>query len=236
MDAIPKVIHLISARQELPPQYAPFIREMRHFHPEWEIKIWDDQAAIAIVSAHFPEWLPDYEAYPRPVQRADILRTMIIYLHGGFYLDLDMHCLKPLDPLSVHSLVLATEKVLSQEQCTLLGHQHTVRIANYMFGGIPRHPFWLHFLQAAQQKARQPVVAESDILETTGPGLLTHVYHQYAGQYNNITLLPNDGGDCPISCGPASCHFGTYAIHMHMGSWRWQTGHSPNLTSHEQRS
>ena len=75
----------------------------------------------------------------------------------------------------------------------------------------------------SRKKVKITVKWESDVLETTGPGLLTDVYHENGSRYDDITLLPNQGEACWKSCGPASCHFGTYAVHLHMGSWRWET-------------
>lgn len=223
MSAIPAIIHLISATSQPPDRYAGCIEEMRRYHPQWQIKVWNDIAAESLVAVHFPDWVYHYHAYKLPVQRADILRMMIVYLYGGFYLDMDVFCLKELDDLRVHNMVLGIEKILPLEECERLDHRYPVRIANYMFGSRARHDFWLEVLAAAQNRAGMIIARESDILEATGPGLLTDVYHENANEYPDITVLPNTLYDCPIACGPASCHFGDYARHLHFGSWRWQT-------------
>lgn len=223
MTTIPAIIHLISATSEPPARYAECLQEMHRLHPEWVINIWDDDMAVRIVEQHFPDWLPPYLAYEKNVQRTDILRVMLVYLYGGFYLDMDMFCLRPLDELRGETLVLGVEKTLSQEECLHLGHRYPLRIANYMFGSRPLHAFWLDFLTAARSRAAQVITCESDVLETTGPGLLTDVYHGHAAKYAELKLLRNATLPCPVACGPASCHFGDYARHLHFGAWRWQT-------------
>jgi len=223
MSTIPKIIHLISPGQQPPAQYDPFIAQMKALHPLWRFIIWDDSMASAVVAAHFPDWKYYYDRYSLPVQRADIFRAMVVYLYGGFYLDMDVHCLKSLDGLCERQLVLGVEKILSAEECARTGHKYPVRIANYMFGSRPRHAFWLSFLAAAEQVADAAICHESDILEVTGPGLLTNVYHANSLHYKDITLLSNPGRACLKSCGPSSCHFGNYAVHLHLGSWRWET-------------
>jgi inositol phosphorylceramide mannosyltransferase catalytic subunit len=223
MNTITKTIHLISATREPPPRYADCISKMRDLHPDWRLRIWDDVAAACLVKQYFPEWLRCYHAYKLPVQRTDIFRAMVVYLYGGFYLDMDIFCLRSLDDLCGHGLVLGIEKILSHEECLKLHHQYPVRMANYMFGSIPGHGFWMDFLMAAKAKAGTVIREEEDVLETTGPGLLTNVYHEAAARYKNIVVLRNMERDCPVACGPASCHFGDYAMHLHFGSWRWQT-------------
>jgi len=222
MKSIPKTIHLIGAGKTPPPRYSGFIDRMRELHPAWEIVVWDDAAAAAIVDRHFPGWKQCYRAYSRPVQRADIFRAIVMYLYGGFYLDMDMFCLKRLDELCSQHIVLGIEKTLSQDECIMRRHRHRVRIANYMFGSRPGHLFWLDFLSAAKEKAQVVIREEADVLETTGPGLFTNVYHENEYRYKNILVLANKDKACLKSCGPASCHFGDYAVHLHLGSWRWE--------------
>lgn len=223
MSAIPAIIHLISATSEPPARYAECLHEMRKHHPHWRIRIWDDVAAVRLVEEFFPDWLPHYLGYEKNVQRTDILRVMLVYLYGGFYLDMDIFCLRPLDDLLNEELVLGVEKILPQQECEQLGHRYPLRIANYMFGSRPLHAFWPDFLAAALDRAGEAITCESDVLETTGPGLLTDVYHKHAEKYQELKLLHNASHPCPVACGPASCHFGDYARHLHFGAWRWQT-------------
>ncbi|XZF16131.1 glycosyltransferase family 32 protein [Chitinophagaceae bacterium MMS25-I14] len=225
MKKIPSIIHLTCRQKDAVGRYDAFIQSMRQWNPDWEIRIYDDHEAREIVAQHFPELTSLYDSYHFAVQRADIFRVIIVYLCGGFYMDTDMFCLRPLDSLRDAALVLGVEKILSQEECRELKHRHAERIANYMFGSVPQHPFWLGFLEAAAGLAHKVVLTENDVLETTGPGLLTNVFHERKLQHD-ILLLGNDRYKCIKSCcGQPSCHFGDYAAHTHMGSWRWE--HKP---------
>ena len=218
---IEKNIHFIYKSGLLPKQYQQYYDRVRQLHPEWQLLCHDDAAAMELVATHYPEWLEAYAAYPHQVQRTDIFRMMAVHHHGGFYMDLDIHCYKPLDSLIHHQLVLAEEKTMSAASCAIAGHEHPQRIANYMFGSQASHPFWKQALDAALGVAHQPIHIEEDVLETTGPGLLTNVYHQYKTDHSNaVTLLHNTSRLCTRGCG-VSCQFGAYATHLHLGSWRW---------------
>ena len=218
---IPKIIHLVCAGKKPPAQFSFLLNRIRLLHQGWEIQVWDDGAALSLINEYFPELSAMYCSYTRPVQRADIFRVVITWLLGGFYMDTDMLFFKSLDPLCSNELVLGIEKIMSPDECTRCNHIHRLRIANYIFGSLPRHPFWLNFLQVAKTKAHTIVRTESDVLESTGPGLLTNVYHDTKDRYA-ITLVGNDKHACMKSCGPASCNFGDFAAHLHMGSWRWE--------------
>lgn len=219
---IPRIIHYVYAGSLEPPQYSVYVEKVRQLHPNWKITIWDDVVALSLVNEYFSEFRAMYTSYKRPVQRADVFRVMVMYLSGGFYMDLDMLCYKSLDELCGQGLVLGVEKTLTQQLCTQLGHRHRQRIANYMFGSSPRHPFWLEILKGMKERSQKPVDSESDVLESTGPGLVTDVYHAVRHLYPDILVLPNDEKPCLKECGPASCHFGDYAAHLHFGSWRWE--------------
>lgn len=223
MAQIPKLIHLICLGDFQLLRYDRFLKRIKALHPSWQINIWDDASALKVVQEYFPDWVEAYNDYPLPVQRADIFRAMIVYLQGGFYLDLDMYCFRQLDDLCEKEIVLGVEKILSAEACAHLHHQYPVRIASYMFGSRPRHGLWLDFLAAAKLISGTDVFLENDILETTGPGLLTNIFHESKHKYDNIMLLINDDKACLKLCGPASCHYGDYAVHYHGGSWRWES-------------
>lgn len=222
MNTIPKIIHLIGKTKIIPSQFIFFTDRMKKMHPKWEIIVWDDDTALSIVDKYFSEWKETYLSYPKAIQRADIYRVMIVYLKGGFYMDMDMFCLKALDELCNHEIVLGIEKTLTSTETLHLNHIYPIRIANYMFGSKPRHSLWLDFLNEAKSKSNCSIKKENDVLETTGPGLLTNIFHKVKHKYNNIVLLENNEMPCPQSCGQASCHFGHYAAHHHVGSWRWE--------------
>lgn len=220
---IPRIIHYVYAGRIEPPQYSVYTQKVRELHPLWEINIWDDEAALLLVEEYFPKLREMYISYERPVQRADVFRVMLMYAKGGFYLDLDILCFKSLDEICVKGVVLGVEKTLTQQQCADFGHKHPLRIANYMFGSAPEHPFWLDLLKGIKERSRNPVHSESDLLESTGPGVVTDIYHAVRDRYPDILVLPNDERPCLKECGPASCHFGDYAAHLHCGSWRWES-------------
>lgn len=224
MDKIPLKIHLLFLNkiEPLPKEFIICYEKIKELHPTWEINLYNEDDAQNIIDTYFPQILPIYNSYNFIVQRSDLLRVLLIYIFGGFYLDLDMICFKNLDELREYNLVLGEEKTIGKLELEQLKLKYSLRIANYMFGSIPKHPFWLIFLKEAIKKARQNILTENDILETTGPGLLTNVYHKFGSKYHNITVLFNKDKQCLIPNHKAiSCHFGNFAAHLHCGTWRW---------------
>jgi hypothetical protein len=224
---IPATVHLVflSKNEKYPEVFVMCIERIKALHPEWEIRIYNGDDAIEIINQHLPYLLPLYKSYTHLVQRADLFRVILVYLFGGFYLDMDMYCLKPLDELRRFKLVLGEEKTLSAVVCDRLGLREQLRVANYMFGSIAGHPFWLFFLEAALKQSFKNIVTENDILETTGPGLLSDLFGRRKDIFKDIVLLENKDRNCLAETShKASCYFGNYAAHLHQGTWRWDNG------------
>lgn len=203
--------------------YKQFFESIKELHPRWDVRIYNDEDINRFVETFFNEFANAFKTYPYKIQRLDLARVLLIYKYGGFYMDMDMHCKKPLDELRSHRIILAVEKLLTIQEMKLPHHKYPERIANYMFGSIEAHPFFYAFAEHITANAYSPVNDENDILESTGPGVLTNFYHENKSTYNDIFLLKNEYYHCEKRCSvQPSCHFGDYAAHLHLGSWRWQ--------------
>jgi glycosyltransferase involved in cell wall biosynthesis len=71
------------------------------------------------------------------------------------------------------------------------------------------------------ERGARPVVSDNDVLESTGPGLLSTVYARRGHAYPDIMVLAHPDRTCR-RCGGLSCQFGDIARHLHHGSWRGQ--------------
>lgn len=223
---IPRIIHQTYKTNELPSQLEEYRRKLIDLHPSWDYRFYGDHECKDIVKQYFPSFLPIYESYSEPVQKADIFRIIVLYALGGFYIDIDVECIKSLDKLCEFHCVFAEEITIKEEQAIELGHRDLLRVANYMFGSEPGHPFLLHILRKMAQESQREIISENDVLESTGPGLVTTVYHNSCEELQDLVLLRNIDRACPVNCG-ISCNFGNYAKHHHLGTWRWKNSPPP---------
>jgi glycosyltransferase involved in cell wall biosynthesis len=234
--AIPKIFHQTYKTKDIPERYKEYRQKLLDLHRDWEYRFYDDSDCKEIVTQHFPSFIPIYEGCATNIQRVDIFRIIAVYGMGGFYLDIDVECFNRLDDLCEFHFVLGEEITLSKEMTQKLGHRDSLRVANYMFGSEPGHPFLLHVLQKMADEPQRKVKRENDVLESTGPGLLTTVYSGYKEKFRDIVLLLNKDRICP-HCRDISCHFGNYARHHHAGSWRWGNDeNNTNKTPRERRN
>lgn len=124
---IPKLIHQIwIGGKPMPETFEPLVKTWRDLNPKWSYRIWHDDFApdLGTMSAPFQELL----ALPlTPIIRADILRLLVLYVHGGVYCDVDTECLRPLDELA-------------DGKRFFIGWEDELQLCNAVIGATPRHP------------------------------------------------------------------------------------------------
>ncbi|UNI18621.1 hypothetical protein JDV02_004876 [Purpureocillium takamizusanense] len=94
---IPRIIHQIALGSANTSKHADAMASCRAMHPDWEHMLWTDANASDFMADNYPWVLPHYTRYPQQIQRANVLRYVVLHAMGGVYLDLDVTCLVRLD-------------------------------------------------------------------------------------------------------------------------------------------
>lgn len=158
---IPKILHHVwPGRDSLREPYASWRKGWAELHPDWSMMFWrgDDVFRFEDLSP----WL-------RPCSvavRSDFLRWWVLRQFGGVYVDADMQCLRPIDPLLQcgQGLFLAPEPIGGVLSPALVGAEGEHPLLGEMIVSVER---------ALQRHGLD--VCNSDPVHTTGPGLLTEV-------------------------------------------------------------
>jgi mannosyltransferase OCH1-like enzyme len=220
---IPKIIHQTWKNSNLPVKFRTYQKTWINHHPQWEYRFYDDEACRLIVQKYFPSTLVLYDSCPYPVQRADIFRYLVVAASGGIYADIDMECYKNMEPLLAgRECVFGVETKLSPRKAVLSNHKHSERIANCIFAATKNHPIFYKIMEEVTLRLDISCNAPSEIIETTGPGMLTDVVQKYRKQYDlyilpQICWLPPTKPDYP-NIFPFNLHM--YAKHHFSGTWK----------------
>ena len=221
---IPKIIHQTWKTNEIPEKWLAFEKKVKALNPEWEYRLWTDADNERFVKNEYPEFYDIFKSFSRGIMRADVIRYLIMYKVGGVYLDLDYEVLQPFN-FKNYSVVLPQNRSISY------GDKQD-ELGNCIFASVPRHQFWADVISDLQNNP--PIVdSYSQIIDATGPGLLTRIYNNKV--YEDIYLperlvyhppSPNNKKDVDkiknngISLG----------IHHPWGSWkeRWTLSYLKN--------
>ena len=100
--AIPQHIHQIFfyiTDKELPKVYQENQNSWRVQNPGYSYTLWNATMIEELIRSKYPEIEKLYHSYEHWVRRADVARYLILHQFGGFYVDIDLKCIKPLSHL-----------------------------------------------------------------------------------------------------------------------------------------
>jgi inositol phosphorylceramide mannosyltransferase catalytic subunit len=176
---IPKIIHQTYINESIPERWRAAQQSCIDLHtPEYEYILWTDAKAHEFIAKEYAWFLPTFEGYAHPIQRADAIRYFVLVHYGGVYIDLDDGCARSLDPL--------------------LAYQAFVRrtiptgISNDVMGAVPNHPFFVRVTESLQGADRSWVLPYITIMASTGPLFLSVVWKRWMGEHAALQEVEED--------------------------------------------
>ena len=168
---IPRILHQIWLRGgELPSALQRNVDNLRSLNPGWEHRLWTSKEADELLASYEDKIAKSYYRIdPRyGAARADLLRHLIIYRHGGVYCDIKSGFLRPLDdvlrPDDEYILCRVPTRHKELPNGELLTHFVIAR---------PTHPFSASVIQNILCNIRDyrpwHAVGRIGVLRTTGP-------------------------------------------------------------------
>ena len=166
--------------------------------------LWTDASSREFIAEHYPWFLDTFDNYKYTIQRADVIRYFVLHYYGGIYLDLDIGCLRPLDPLLVHPVILP--KTIP------------VGISNDLMFAQQGHPFLAQTIHNLVTFDHDWLLNYPTVMFSTGPMFLSAQYSLYTsshpvspGEPGDIRILPKSlyGKNAKEGEAPHSffCHF-----------------------------
>lgn len=136
-------------------------------HPGWNLHTWRDP----LDPADWPETSGLWDRCTSGAQKAGLIRLEAIWTHGGVYVDSDVECYRPLDPLL-------------NVGCFVAGWEDAKTIPDAVFAAPPNHPVTAELLDAARRSVEVGQGAWD-----SGPGVFTKIL-PVAAKRGDALLLP----------------------------------------------
>ncbi|KAH7362773.1 hypothetical protein B0T11DRAFT_224449 [Plectosphaerella cucumerina] len=157
----------------------------RAFHDEWKsateplnytVKLWTDEDLLNLLQQRYP-WLEStYHGYSHNVQRADLMRLVVVHAEGGVYADLDVF------PRSMEELD-CLRHLSGAKFAPTAGNRG---LSNHMFMAPADHPFIWWALTEAKRRGdvqRRILLPYLRVFWSTGPLMVTAAYSQYVDMF-----------------------------------------------------
>ena len=172
--AIPRKLHFTwktSELRDLPDLFRTIQLKWKYLNPGWEIKIWTDEECDELVRTKYPEYYEFYSGLEVTAERSDVFRYLLLHQHGGFYADMDMEPLQPMDGLVAKIGSPQCVAGLEPEVHAVLAYNKYHVIGNAFLGSVPGHPLWEAFLPECMRRHEADTSANDlkDATSITGP-------------------------------------------------------------------
>lgn len=172
---IPKIIHIIWVGDDSLRPDNSIMTWVKH-HPDWTIKLWGNEE----LENH--PWtnanhMVEMASRNQLCGVADLMRLEILYQEGGFYVDADSLCIKPLENWLFQSKAFACW----ENEIAVPG-----LIANTYIAAEPHNEFIGQMILDLQA---MPVLPPGPAWSTVGPLFLTNSYRKY--KYNDMVIWPS---------------------------------------------
>jgi len=199
---IPKKLHQIWVGSDpVPPRHEEWIAGWKRRHPDWEHRLWDEEALVRVLP---DEALRYYHAAQSYAGKADVARIWIVNELGGVYVDTDFQCLRPIDELLHGCRAFVTFS------------RYEAKVINSIFGAVPRHPF-LRALISDLPEHFDPEVANK-----AGPLLFREVVQDRSDvrRFEQEVFLPVTATDqYRLDIEDEKYWNDSYAVHHFEGNW-----------------
>jgi hypothetical protein len=157
--------------------------------PDFRCHLYDPTALTMVIGEERMREIEEVVSQRR-VAIADIVRYYLMWLKGGFYLDLDVRVRRDLASIvdACVSNNVRAALFTEHDDCnpSWMGERedkkHTKRLYNCMFWSQPGHPMWKDCIDLSLSRCRMlsasnHVLSDTDILWATGPDVITTVWH-----------------------------------------------------------
>ncbi|KAG5342521.1 hypothetical protein C0989_000649 [Termitomyces sp. Mn162] len=181
IERIPRIIHQTWKTDVLPARWKGISEACRKMMPDYEYMLWTDASSRDFIASHYPWFLENFDGYTYPIQRADAIRYFVLHHYGGVYIDLDIGCLRPVDPLLVYPVVLP--KTIP------------VGVSNDLMFAEKRHPFLEQTIHNLVTFDHSWILNYPTVMFSTGPMFLSAQYGLYTSSHpttavQDIRILP----------------------------------------------
>jgi len=196
--AIPKIIMQTWKTKTLPAHWQASQDAIRRLLVDWKYTLQTDADNTSFVSRYFPDFKATFDGFEYPIQRADAIRYMWLYVHGGVYLDLDLEIVEDICCLfkrPAHIYVVMSG---------IVPNVYT----NAFMAAVPGQHVMLECLHLMQIGHRPWHFGKHlKVVNSTGPNMFTQAIINYKEQDEDFIVeeIPSDKIIACSICDPKPC-------------------------------
>ena len=173
---IPRIIHQQWKSYDIPSASKQLVESIVSRHPQWEYWFWTNKDIDCYMKTRHPQLWPLFSSYASNIHRADVFRYVQMLDFGGFSIDLDVECYKPLDVWRYIAPSIMTHT--TYENIFIQTYTQHANVYSGILASRPNHPFYKRALNAKTLKLYKET-CQTKPLYCTGPLYQDNIYQEY---------------------------------------------------------
>jgi mannosyltransferase OCH1-like enzyme len=222
---IPKIIIQTWKTKSIPQKYKNDIISIKKYNENYQFLFFSDDDIHYFLQNNYPNYYITYNKLPVIIQKIDFFRYIAIYHYGGFYFDLDITCMYPLDEILKYECVFPVDQHLTFNKCNKKRLKKycdagmKILLGQYAFGAKQHNEFIKLLIDTIHDNIDVYIDEYNKnykdgnklhyVYSSTGPDYVTDIYMDYPKK-QNIHILQSEKDQ----------YFGKYAKHNHYGTWK----------------
>jgi mannosyltransferase OCH1-like enzyme len=221
---IPKIIIQTWKTKAIPDRYKEDVKSISEYNKDFTFLFFNDDEIDLFLKEYYPQYYESYNKLPVKIQKIDYFRYIAIYHYGGFYFDLDMRGLYPLEDLLDYECIFPIDQHITPQKCdrprlkTYCKAGMKILLGQYAFAARAQNEFIKLLIDTIHNnidkyledyKNRREDNKLQYVYSSTGPDFVTDVYMKYKHK-DTIHILYHEDAQ----------YFGKYAKHNHYGTWK----------------
>lgn len=202
----------------IPELYQERIALCKRVNSDCEIKIWNGPMCRDLIDQLYPQFRAMYDGLPEPIMRCDAIRYFILHHFGGFYLDIDRICIKPLSKLLLEGSNPLCDVLLGAKSDSII---FGTFLGNDFMWSKPGADFMKWCMEGIKVSTNPS--RHQRVLETAGPLYIKRRFESYKGP-SVINILYDEVNVCD-QCGCSNNFDKVYTVpdqstsDWHQGDW-----------------
>lgn len=187
-------IHQIwfQGEQNAPQELQEFSRKWKEMNPGYQHRVWDEKAMDVFIKEHYPNYYSRYIQFPHMIQKIDFFKYAVLNIEGGFYIDMDVECLRPLElpeKYKTSDFIASRNPTMTHENLVLAGM--TEFYNNAVLYSRPDSPILKSLIKRAFMVDCKGIEKTGCVFFTTGPIIYSRIIVKFKHYKLKINILPS---------------------------------------------
>jgi inositol phosphorylceramide mannosyltransferase catalytic subunit len=187
-------IHQIwfQGERNAPPELQEFSRKWKKTNHGYLHRVWEEKSMDTFIREHYPNYYSRYRNFPHMIQKIDFFKYAVLNIEGGFYIDMDVECLKPIDlpdKYKQSDFIASRNPTMAHENLVLAGM--TEFYNNAVLYSSTESPILKSLIKRAFKYDCMGIKKTECVFFTTGPIIYSRIIDKFKHSKLKINIIPS---------------------------------------------